>query len=66
MNTIKTIDQYTKLKYDEDVKTITKRLQIIEKYIKSHDEILEKKKQELAELKKQAETLDKLKKFINV
>ena len=65
MDNIKTIDQYTKKKYEEDVKRISKELLSLEKYIKSSDDILNKKKIQLANLKKEAELLDKLKKYIN-
>ena len=66
MDNIKTIDQYTKLKYKEDTESIQKKLQVLEKYIKNSDDILKKKKEELEQLKKQAEQLEKLKKFINL
>lgn len=66
MDNIKTIDQYTKLKYQEDTEKIKKQLVALEKYIKNSDDILKKKKEELEQLKKQAETLEKLKKFINL
>lgn len=65
MDKIKTIDQYTKLKYENDVKRITKELKSLENYIKSSDEILNKKKKQFEDLKKEAELLDKLKKYIN-
>jgi len=66
MENIKSIDDYTKLKYQEDMKRIGKELVSLEKYIKSSDEILLKKKKQLEELKKEAEQLNKLKKFINI
>lgn len=59
-----TIDQYTKMKYESDFKRVNKEIQNIEKFIKSADSNLDKKKKQLEELNKELQVLEKIKKYI--
>lgn len=62
----KNIDEFSKAKLIDEISKVKKNIEKVEQSIKNHSNELDEKKIKLESLKKDADILEKLKKFVNI